>query len=201
MSPIDGEVLAYQSLLPNGQGVELGPLGGIDVSAHFAPYYALYREGMTSSSPFYRFICGFKLYEGRDSLMEMVRKQCEEKGITEKPAKEVKIGPEELSLFGIGDKGMENVRNLKDFYGAVADLRDAISHFVITREGEKQHIYLASGEELHRYSAAGSALLHYSHISIQALNVFYNRYLHSKCGSVLPLVQNRDQFIIRVADL
>jgi hypothetical protein len=201
MSPTDGEILAYQSLLPNGQGVELGPLGGIGVSAHFAPYYALYREGMTSSSPFYRFICGFKLYEGRDSLMQMVREQCAAKGVTLKPPKDVEIKPEELNLFGIGHKGMENVKNLKDFYGCVSDLRDAISHFFITREGEKQHIYLASGEELHRYSAAGSALLHYSHISIQALNVFYNRHLLSLRGSVLPTIQKRDQFIIRVADL
>src|SRR5262249_21699720 len=54
VSPEDGEVIAYELVLPYRDGVRIGPLGGIDQVVPFAPYDAIYREAVVSSSPFYR---------------------------------------------------------------------------------------------------------------------------------------------------
>ncbi len=44
VSPEDGEVIAYEPVLPYRDGVRIGPLGGIDQLVPFAPYDAIYRE-------------------------------------------------------------------------------------------------------------------------------------------------------------
>jgi hypothetical protein len=56
MSPRDGGILLTEMLLPHRGGVVLGPLGGILQAVPFAPYDALYREALTTSSPFYRLL-------------------------------------------------------------------------------------------------------------------------------------------------
>ena len=55
------------------------------------------------------------------------------------------------------------------------DLRDAIAHFLIEREGSDVHVYLAEGVQLYTYSTVGSALLHYAHLSLERLRMFYTQ--------------------------
>lgn len=53
------------------------------------------------------------------------------------------------------------------------ELRDAIAHFLIERDGADVHVYLAEGAQYQMYSTASAALLHYAHLSLEELRLFY----------------------------
>ena len=77
LSPRDGSVLVTEMLIPNMRGIAMGPLGGIIQASQFAPYDALYREALTTSSPFYRLLCAWKMYEGTNRIRRWIREQCQ----------------------------------------------------------------------------------------------------------------------------
>ena len=200
MSPRDGEPLVYQALLPNNRGIKAGPLGGIHQAVPFAPYDAIYREALTSSSPFYRLLCAARMFEGTGTIRKWLREQCEARGIKERLPAEVQVDEGYLRRVGLEPQFISGVRTAQDLYHKLKDLRDAIAHFLIEREGADMHVYLAEGAQLHIYSTAATALLHYAHLSLEQLRMFYTQYVPRRGSHILPMVQNRDQFIVRASD-
>lgn len=78
VSPEDGEVIAYELVLPYRSGVRIGPFGGIDQLLPFPPYDAIYREAAVSGSPFYRLLCAFRIYDGTTDIRRWLREQCQQ---------------------------------------------------------------------------------------------------------------------------
>jgi hypothetical protein len=199
ISPLDGTPLVYQMLLPNNRGIRAGPLGGIHQAVPFAPYDAIYREALTSSSPFYRLLCAARMFEGTGTIRKWLRQQCEERGIQVKLPPEIEVEEEHLRRFGLEPQFVAGVRTAQDLYHKLQVLRDAIAHFLIEREGADIHVYLAEGAQLYIYSTAASALLHYAHLSLEELRLFYTKNVPQRGSHILPMVQNRDQFIVRAS--
>jgi hypothetical protein len=100
MSPPSGEVLLSESLIPQPTRIELGPLGGIMQQVWFSPYEAVYREGLVTSSPFYKLIGGWKIYEGYGRLRGRVRRECQKRNIPAKPPTDPTITKQELLELG-----------------------------------------------------------------------------------------------------
>jgi hypothetical protein len=200
LSPLDGKPLIYQMLLPNNNGIVFGPLGGIDQALPFAPYDAIYREALVSSSPFYRLLCAARIFEGTASVRKWLKQQCEARRISTKLPGEVEIDQDQLIRFGLDPNFIADIKTAQDLYHKAKDFRDAIAHFLIEREGADVHVYLAEGTELYRYSTIGSALLHYAHLSLERLRLFYTQKVGRMGGQILPMVQNRDQFIARASE-
>jgi hypothetical protein len=198
ISPLDGKPLVYQMLLPNNCSIQAGPLGGIHQAVPFAPYDAIYREALTSSSPFYRLLCAARMFEGTGTIRKWLRQQCEERGIQVKLPSEIQVDEQHLRRFGLEPQFVTGVRTAQDLYHKLRDLRDAIAHFLIEREGADIHVYLAEGAQLHIYSTAASALLHYAHLSLEELRMFYTQHIPLG-GHILPMVQYKDQFIVRAS--
>jgi hypothetical protein len=199
ISPLDGNTLLHQMLLPHNRGIEFGPMGGIQQAVPFAPYDAIYREALTSSSPFYRLLCAARIFEGTATIRKWLRQQCQERGIEPKLPSEVEVDPEQLKRFGLDPTFVASVKTAQDLYHRSKDFRDAIAHFLIEREGADVHVYLAEGMQLYNYSTVGSALLHYAHLSLEQLRMFYTRNVGQRGSHILPTVQNRDQFIVRAS--
>jgi hypothetical protein len=203
MSPLSGDVLLSEFLIPEARGVSIGPLGGIMQSTPFAPYDALYREALVSSSPFYRLICGWKMYEGADKIRGKVRKECGQRKIPAKLPPDPKIRPNDLVRFGFDEKFAEGVTCARDLFEKLRQTRHAIAHFLIENDSGESHVYLADGSQLRYYSMSGSAMLHYSHQALEDLRLFCGGngiHFLGKGGMILPMPQNKDQFIIRAAD-
>lgn len=199
ISPFDEGVLLYQMLLPRNRGVEFGPLGGIQQAVPFAPYDAIYREALTSSSPFYRLLCAARIFEGTATIRKWLKQQCEERNIALKLPGEVEVDQEQLKRFGLDPGFVSDIKTAQDLYHRAKDFRDAIAHFLIEREGADVHVYLAEGLQLYTYSTVGSALLYYAHLSLERLQTFYTQKIGRMGGQILPMVQNRDQFIVRAS--
>jgi hypothetical protein len=65
--------LCHQLVIPFMRGVRWGPLGGIHQKQFLAPYASIIREAITTTSPYYRFLCAHRLYEGINPLRRQLR--------------------------------------------------------------------------------------------------------------------------------
>jgi hypothetical protein len=201
ISPVDGGVLITELLIPARQGVAVGPLGGIMQAVPFAPYDALYREALTTASPFYRLLCAWKMYEGTNRIRRWIHEQCERRGIDERMPPDPEVDQQELIRLGFEPSFAQGVRRVGDLFNKLAEQRDAIAHFLIEREGEESHVYVADGAQLRAYAIGSSALLRYAHRVLEDLRLFCNRGVSFFSGSaILPLPENRDQFVVRARD-
>jgi hypothetical protein len=133
LSPADGGILAYELILPCRVGVRFGPMGGILQRPIFAPYDALYREALTCSSPYYRLLCSWKVYEGMGRIRRFLREKAEEFGIQERLPPEPAIDRQELLRLGFRPEFVEQVRSPNDLFGRLTEMRDSIAHFLIER--------------------------------------------------------------------
>jgi hypothetical protein len=201
VSPLDGEVLISEFMIPERGGVVLGPLGGIMQAVPFAPYDALYREGLTTASPFYRLLCAWKMYEGTNRVRRWIREECERRHIADQMPGDPEVDPEELIRLGLDAAFVQGIRHARDLFEKMRDQRDAIAHFLIERDEGESHVYVADGRQLHLYSVGATVLLRYAHRVLEELRLFSTqRMLYARGGMILPMSQNRDQFIVRAAD-
>jgi hypothetical protein len=69
----DAKPLLHQVILPFSDRLAIGPLGGFGSFAPLAPYEALLREGIAAGSPYYRFMCAFRVLEGIGTLRRTIR--------------------------------------------------------------------------------------------------------------------------------
>lgn len=199
LSPSDGSPLLYQVLLPHNRGIEFGPMGGIQQAVPFAPYDAIYREALTSSSPFYRLLCAARIFEGTATIRKWLKEQCIDRRIEPKLPPEIQIDHDQMRRLGLDPAAMGEIRTAQDLYHKCIDLRDAIAHFLIERDGADVHVYLAEGAQLQIYSTVGSALLHYAHLSLEELRTFYVKNIGMRGSQILPTIQSKNQFIVRAS--
>jgi hypothetical protein len=201
MSPLDGNVLMSEFLIPQRNGVALGPLGGIMQAVPFAPYDALYREALTTTSPFYRLLCAWKMYEGTNRIRRWIQEQCEQRGINERMPPDPDVDPQELIRLGLDAAFVEGIRHARDLIEKMRDQRDAIAHFLIERDEGGSHVYVADGRQLQVYAVGSAALLRYAHRVLEELRLFCSQRIPFARGAmILPMPQNRDQFIVRARD-
>ena len=201
LSPVDGEVLISEFLIPERQGVRLGPLGGIMQAVPFAPYDALYREALTTASPFYRLLCAWKMYEGTNRIRRWIREQCESRRITDRMPPDPDVDQEELVRMGFAPAFVNGIRKAGDLFAKLTDQRNAIAHFLFDTDGTESHVYLADGSQLFQYAVASSAMLRYAHRVLEDLRLFCaGRIPFFTGGTILPLPENRDRFIVRASD-
>jgi hypothetical protein len=202
MSPLDGETLLCELLIPERQGIALGPLGGIIQAVPFAPYDALYREALTTASPFYRLLCAWKMHEGINRIRRWTRNELRRRHIADRMPPDPEVDQQELIRLGFRPEFIKNVHRVGDLFARLKGMRDAIAHFLIeTKQGES-HVYLADGAELLAYATGSAALLRYAHRVLEELRQFCVGRIPLEGGgpAILPMPANRDQFIVRAED-
>lgn len=199
VSPRDGGILAYELILPFSGGVRMGPLGGIWQAAPFAPYQAIFREAITSTSPFYRLLCACRVYEGTNWIRHWIREQCTRLGIGQRMPRDPTVDIAELGNMGFTPDFCIGIRTAADLFDKLRELRNGIAHFLIEGDQGEAHIYLARGEIVHEYSLGAAVLLRYAARAISDLHAFYNAHLEPRLsiGSILPTLEHRDRFVVR----
>jgi hypothetical protein len=200
ISPTTGEVLVHELLFPQGHQIAIGPLGGIQQAVPFAPYDAIYREALTSSSPFYRLLCAARIFEGSGSIRKWIKEEAERRGIAVTMPKIPKVDLNFVKGLGVPAELLQNVANVQDLYGKFTDMRNAIAHFLLDKGEPTSHVYLADGRNLEVYSAAAASLLHYGHLMLEELRQFYVTHLPMRGSQILPMLSYREKFIVRASD-
>lgn len=201
VSPRDGGVLLTQMLVPHRNGIKFGPLGGIVQAVPFAPYDALYREALTTSSPFYRLLCAWKMYEGARGLRRWIREQCQLRQVDARMPPDPAVDRDELIRMGFAPEFVGEIRHAGELFDRLADARHAIAHFLIERDGGDSHVYVADGQQLQQYAVGSAGLLRYAHRLLEVLRLFCVQHaLLGRGPAVLPVPGNREQFAVRARD-
>lgn len=202
LSPTSGDVIAYNLLLPNSSGLSMGPLGGIVVSPEFIPADAIWREALISSSPFYRLLCGYRMYDACDDLRALMRATIEKRGLSIKLPPEQQVEPKVLIELGMSKEEAEPLNKLQKLLKHYLRLRNGIAHFTIDDDsdsGKKLHAFISNGDLIRVYSIASNVILHYAHLKVEGLRSFFvkNGLGESMRGTILPLPQRKLDFPVR----
>jgi len=200
VSPRDGGILAHEVVLPpTPNGVRLGPLGGFHQAEPFAAYDAVLREALTNPSPFYQVLCAFRLYEGTSWIRRWLRKEAERLGVDASLPSDPRIEEGELERMGLPAELAVGIRKVNELFANMKEMRNGIAHFLIeAEEGKQGHVFLADGAAFQHYSVGATILLRYARQALDDLRAFYGQHLQPRhmIGSVLPMPQDRDRFIV-----
>jgi hypothetical protein len=202
LSPDSGEVIAYNLLLPNSSGLSMGPLGGIVVQPAFIPVDAIWREALVSPSPFYRLLCGYRMYDACDDLRSLMRDIVKARKIDLKLPPEQSVEPDVLIKLGMPKEEAQPLNKLQKLLKHYLKLRNGIAHFSIedeTNPDKKLHAFISNGELIRTYSIASNAVLHYAHLKVEGLRSFFttNGLAESMRGTILPLPDKKLSFPVR----
>ena len=206
LSPQTGEVIAYNLIFPNTAGLSMGPLGGVFSDPMFIPADAIWREALSSSSPFYRLLCAYRIMDATNRLRSLMQASIKKRNLTSVLPAETKVDHGVLVQLGMGKEEAERIGNVTQLFQRFNPLRNAIAHF-FTPEGKggKQKVYvpISEGSLIRSYSVASSALLHYVHIRLEALRSFGRGIglTENWRGSILPMPERKLDFPVRDPDL
>jgi hypothetical protein len=195
--------IAHQVLLPFPTNLRIGSLGGFHQPKAFLPLESLVREAAASSSPFYRFLCSYRLCEGIPPLRHLLKNICNKIGVNERLPKDVLIDKQLLIDLGYRKEFVDKITNLTDLFNNLTNHRNRVAHFLLDKKEKSPPLHLSDGRSYFEYSVGGAILLYYGHRALIDLLLFFNNNLDFKLhrGSVLPMVANRDRFrVIASAD-
>lgn len=178
--------------------LSFGPLGGYHSFPLLAPYEALAREAIIATSPYYRFLCAFRLAESVKYFRSEIKKYAGTLNVTEPLPRPPQISSEFMFNLGFSENLREKVRIFDDLIKELKQLRNAVSHFLLNRS-KSYPLDLSNGSNYRVYASASALLLHYSHEAINDLRIFFNQKISSHLfrGSILAEVENRDSFILK----
>jgi hypothetical protein len=138
LGPNSGTVIAYNLVLPNPSGLELGPLGGINAQREFIPANAIWREAINSSSPFYQLLCAYRLEDAIKEIRTTARLLLKSRQSEPRLPPETKVDAAVLLGLGFDEAVQKRMRILRDLFDEYRKLRNAIAHFLIPTDSEEQ---------------------------------------------------------------
>lgn len=189
--------LAHQLILPYPVGLKIEPLGGIHQYPAFSFYEAVLREAIISTSPYYRLLCAYRLYEGLSKLREWMKKLSEKFGINDKLPKDPIVDRDLIKGIGLNEDFLKGVQKISDLFNKFSELRNRVAHFFL--KNDDRPLLFSHGPTYYEYSLAGAVLLYYSNLAYKELANYFTQKLSGKLarGMILPLKKNKDQFILR----
>lgn len=194
----DPAPLAFQIPLPFPSGLNIGPLGGIHQYPVFSELESLSREAICATSPYYRLLCAYRIFEGIAKLKAWLRVTMAQLKVDAHLPEPLEVDHILLQDLGFQPKMLSDVVNVDDLHKKLRVHRNRVSHFLLDRKKDETYppLHLSDGHSYLDFSMAGSALLHYAHRTIAELSSFFHQHLESPLarGSILPLKEQRSRF-------
>lgn len=190
----DGPLL-HQLLLPFTEGLSIGPLGGFGSFPRFAPYEALLRESISATSPYYRFLCAYRLFDGinylRSDIAELVRRFSVATPMPWPP----QVDPNFLRSLGFVEDFIKGIQKADDLVAKFRESRNSLEHFLLK---EAAPLHISGGDNYRYYAMAGALILHYAHKAVSELTIYYRQHVGQFVarGARLILPEDRDRCVI-----
>jgi hypothetical protein len=190
--------LVHQLILPFVDGLVIGPLGGFGSFAPLAPYEALLREAVGAASPYYRFVCAFRLLEGVNYLRNEIRKLVDKFGVQEGMPRPPQIDASMVKGLGFDQAFADNINNTAALLKEFNEARNAVAHFLLARD-VIQPLHISDGTIYRNYSCGGALLLFYAHRAVRDLMVYYNQFIyhHLARGKILVLPEDKEHYVVK----
>jgi hypothetical protein len=191
-------VLASELVLPYKSLVRYGPIGGVGQSPLFAPWLSLLREASTATSPFYRLLCAWRVYDGVGFLRKTLKQQADALGLSERLPRDPELDLELLRSSGVSEEFMTGLRRAGDLFAKLTEMRNGVGHFLLD-SGE--HVYMSDPAAYRDYSLASYVLSTAASDSIAALQGYFATHIEPRTsvGSLAPDRTMADQLIVRDA--
>jgi len=199
LSPHDGQPVAFELIMPYDKGLKLGPLGGVMQWPPFAPYAAIFREAVTTSSPFYRLLCACRVYEGTNSIRRWLKEQRAKFNVPDRLPADPEVDCEELQRFGFNAEFVKDIRKAGHLFDKLGTYRNGVAHFLVEGKEKDFHMYLADAQVISEYWIGATVLLKYANVAIVELQQFYTAHIeqHLMRGQILPMLEHREEFDVR----
>jgi hypothetical protein len=196
----EGHPIAHELHVPFVGNLSIGPIGGIHQYPLFSELEGLAREAICSTSPFYRFLCAYRLYEGTGALRTKLRQMCVDASVDKPLPKDPKIAPDLLAAMGLGGVAGESVRTVGDLHRKLTEMRNMVAHFLLARGEKAPPLHTSDGYSYHAFSSAAAVLLHYGVAAVRELSLFFQQNLGPRVmiGSVLPMQAEREKYRVVV---
>jgi hypothetical protein len=190
------DVIVSEIVLPYSTALAMGPLGGLHQSPLFAPWLATLREAVTATSPYWRLLCAWRVYDGVQFLRGQIRKQCHALGITAPLPKDPDVSLDRLREAGLPEEFLKGIKKTSQLFSRMDKMRHGVAHFIL-KEGA--HVNFSDGFHYSDYSIAATVLLHAAVTAIRELGQFYSRHVEQKTliGSILPERHRAQKFFVR----
>ena len=191
------DVLLHQMVLPFTNGLAIGPLGGFGSFASLVPYEALLREAIGSPSPYYRFLCAYRVLEGVKYLRSEIAKLVAKLSVKERMPRPPAIDPNMIIGLGLDSSFAQNIKSIDTLVGEFTEPRNALSHFLLNRA--KQPLHVSDGNHYRFYSCGAALLLFYAHSSVRDLMVYFNQnlYGHIARGTKAIFPEDKELLVLR----
>lgn len=192
----EDQPIAHELHVPFVGDLSIGPIGGIHQYPLFAELEGLAREAICSTSPYYRFLCAYRLYEGTGALRTKLRQMCIDNSVNEPLPKDLKIDHDLLAAMGLGGLAEQDVRTVGDLHGKLTQMRNMVAHFLLARGEKVPPLHTSEGYSYQAFSSAAAALLHYGVRALHELSGFFQQHLSPKVmvGSVLPMQGQHERY-------
>lgn len=187
--------LLHQLLLPFTEGLSIGPLGGFGSFPRFAPYEALLRESISATSPYYRFLCAYRLFDGirylRSDIAELTRRFSVATPMPRPP----QVDPNFLRSLGFVEDFIKGIQKADDLVAKFKEARNSLEHFLLK---EAAPLHISSGDNYRFYAMAGALILYYAHMAASELMIYYRQHVEQFVarGMRLILPEDRDRCVI-----
>jgi len=203
LSPKDGDVIAYQLMIPFSSGqANISKFGGFVLVGLFDGHHSMFREAMTNPSPYYRLLLAYRAFEGIPAIRGRIAKLKKQYGVDEKMPEVTVLDEGELGRLQL-TPDVRKLKNINQLFEHYTDLRNGIAHFLLKLgPSNKAHVDL-SGIMINTYAIVSALLLKYVRIESGQLERYYQRSIfpHVNRGVlILPQEQYRDKFIVIVPD-
>ncbi len=190
------DVLLHQLIMPFTDRLSIGPLGGFGSFAPLAPYEALLREAIGAASPYYRFLCAYRVLEGVKYLRSVMAKIVARFGVQERMPRPPEVDANTILGLGLGES-FADVKNIDGLVGRFTKPRDNLSHFLL--RDQKQPLHISDGTNYRFYSCGAAILLFYAHASVRDLMVYFNQHLygHFARGTKAIFPEDKDLLVLK----
>jgi hypothetical protein len=191
---------AHELHVPFVGELSIGPIGGIHQYPLFSELESLAREAICSSSPFYRFLCAFRLYDGLGALRTRLNDMRRDLGVEAPLPKDEKVDAELIEKMGLVGFAQSSTRTAGALHGRLTRLRDMASHFILIKGEKAPPLHIGDGLSYRTYSAAAAVMLHYGFAGLRSLASYFQQHLGPRVlqGSVLPMAAQRDIYRVVV---
>jgi hypothetical protein len=194
----------HQIVFPYPERIIHGPMGSYSYDKNFAEQFALYREAVTASSPYYRFLCVYKLFD----VLKETRKEFNlikkkfEPDLAEPFPKSPEFDFRLLKANGIKDPAFTDATNIYDLHGRMKNVRNLLAHAILDHGDNNKRLFSSDGSLQREYSLFGSILLGGAIQDIENLHRYYVKHLAKhvpifRQPHILPTVDNKASFKLK----
>lgn len=172
-------MLAFQITMPSRVTTDIPKFHSLRAVGPFGNTEAIYREAITSPSPYYRLLLAYRGFEGVQQVRRKVRELATSLNSSDKMPKTVRLDNLELSRLQF-PADVQKLKDTGELFAYYRELRDAVAHFLLDQNKSATGSLQFSSTLVYNYAAVSTVLLKYLRLELIQLRDYYEKFLSNQ---------------------